>query len=284
MIEDLTSKSADETLRVAVLPRRPGRGLDLPDAEMFDARIEGCGGEKPVRLSSCGPPDVTVVQAADSRKSDDLPGLTTLDRARDRRVAVEAHVRPIFVVVGGVLTDQMEGGDARRAPPRERAARAAGYLRTVRRTHFAMATSASCAPVRCPEFALVRRSCAVDSIAVADQPSHVGVVGHSLYDLLCGPRGIGMCRDVDVEDAAAFQRQHEKHVQHLESHGRRREEVDRDGAGEMRPQERSPCCRWRSTCCAGPLRHVFGDCVLADVVAELRELSNDAASAPRRVA
>jgi hypothetical protein len=39
-----------------------------------------------------------MVQAADPRKSDYLPELPRLDLARDRRVAVEAHVRAILVV------------------------------------------------------------------------------------------------------------------------------------------------------------------------------------------
>ena len=49
-----------------------------------------------------------MVQATDSWKSDDLPSLTPLDHSRDRRVAVEANVRTVFVVVAGVLADQME--------------------------------------------------------------------------------------------------------------------------------------------------------------------------------
>ena len=49
-----------------------------------------------------------MVQAADPRKSDDLPGFTPLDGARERRVAVQAHVWTILVVVAGVLAYQME--------------------------------------------------------------------------------------------------------------------------------------------------------------------------------
>ena len=61
------------------------------------------------------------------------------------------------------------------------------------------------------------------------------------------------------------------------------EEVDRDSAGEMRPQERPPCRRRRPTGSARPLRHVLGHRVLADVVAELGQFSGDAPTAPRRV-
>jgi|HubBroStandDraft_3_1064219.scaffolds.fasta_scaffold743138_1 hypothetical protein len=49
-----------------------------------------------------------MVQAADARKSDHLPELPRLDLAPDRRVAVEAHVRAVVVVVAGVLADQVE--------------------------------------------------------------------------------------------------------------------------------------------------------------------------------
>ena len=38
------------------------------------------------------------MQTADPRKSDDLPGFTPLDSARDRRDAVEAHVGTILVM------------------------------------------------------------------------------------------------------------------------------------------------------------------------------------------
>jgi hypothetical protein len=49
-----------------------------------------------------------MVKPTDTRDSDDLPELLRLNRAGDRRVAVEAHMRAIFVVVVGVLTDQVE--------------------------------------------------------------------------------------------------------------------------------------------------------------------------------
>lgn len=45
-------------------------------------------------------------QAADSRKRHDLPELSRLDRASDQRIAVDAHVRAVLVVVAGVLAGQ----------------------------------------------------------------------------------------------------------------------------------------------------------------------------------
>jgi hypothetical protein len=48
------------------------------------------------------------MQTADSGKSDDVSERLRLDRARDRRIAVEAHVGPVFVVVAGVPSDQVK--------------------------------------------------------------------------------------------------------------------------------------------------------------------------------
>jgi hypothetical protein len=100
---------------------------------------------------------------------------------------------------------------------------------------------------------------------------------------MTGPRGIRVRRHVDMENAPPVQREYEEYVKHVERHGRHREEVDCDGAGEMRSKERPPCRRRRPTGSAGPLRHVLGDRVLADVVTELGEFSGDAPTAPRRV-
>ena len=45
-------------------------------------------------------------------------------------------------------------------------------------------------------------------------------------------------RHVDMQDAPPLQREDKEHVQPVERHGRHHEEVDRDSAGEMRPQGR----------------------------------------------
>ena len=41
MVEHLTPERTDEPLRVSVLPGRPGRALELADAEMIHTPIEG---------------------------------------------------------------------------------------------------------------------------------------------------------------------------------------------------------------------------------------------------
>src|ERR1700690_3085063 len=54
------------------------------------------------------PSGIPMVEAADPRQADHFPALTRLDRASDRRVAVEPHVRAVLVVVRGVLADQVQ--------------------------------------------------------------------------------------------------------------------------------------------------------------------------------
>src|SRR3984957_18170637 len=54
------------------------------------------------------PSDIPMVQAAAPRQRDAPPELPRFDRASDRRVAVEPHVRAVLVVVGGVLADQVQ--------------------------------------------------------------------------------------------------------------------------------------------------------------------------------
>src|ERR1035438_3054120 len=83
--------------------------MSAPDACAVSAC---CAGEKDIeprrRRWSRRPPDIPMVQAADPGQRDHLPELPRLDRARDRRVAVEAHVRAVLVVVAGVPADQVQ--------------------------------------------------------------------------------------------------------------------------------------------------------------------------------
>jgi hypothetical protein len=49
-----------------------------------------------------------VVEASDSGKCDDFACARWLGSARNRRIALERHVRSILVVIGDVLADQAE--------------------------------------------------------------------------------------------------------------------------------------------------------------------------------
>jgi hypothetical protein len=49
-----------------------------------------------------------MVEPAESRKCDDFAGARRLDRASDRCVALERHMRSILVVISRVLADETE--------------------------------------------------------------------------------------------------------------------------------------------------------------------------------
>src|SRR3954471_2847782 len=124
---------------------------------------------------------------------------------------------------------------------------------------------------------------AVDPVAITDQAEN-GVVGADGLDyLLGGPFCVGVRGYVDVEDAAAFQREEDEYIQHLEGYGWNGQKVDGDCASEMRAQEDAPTRGGRSTGATSRLRHVLRDCVFADVMAELGELTRDAPATPERV-
>jgi len=46
------------------------------------------------------------METTDPGQRDDLPLARRLERARDGRIAVEAHVWPVFVVVAGIRAHQ----------------------------------------------------------------------------------------------------------------------------------------------------------------------------------
>ena len=70
------------------------------------AQVASCRGQIHVRQSRG--PRIAVVEPADSRKCDDLACVRRFDGARDRRVAIERHVRSVLVVIGDMLADQPE--------------------------------------------------------------------------------------------------------------------------------------------------------------------------------
>ncbi len=54
------------------------------------------------KIGSSGQPLVTMMQAADQRKGDDLPGAARLDWPGDRAVPVQRQVRARAVIIGDV--------------------------------------------------------------------------------------------------------------------------------------------------------------------------------------
>jgi len=77
------------------------------------------------------------------------------------------------------------------------------------------------------------------------EPLPRGIQRPRLAELLHGPRGRRMRRDVHVDHAASVVGQDDEHEQHAEGGGRDREEVDRRELGDMIREERPPAtgCR-----------------------------------------
>ncbi len=77
-------------------------GIKLAHGEAPDERRVGVVHGKVRRIGSGGQPLVTMMQAADQRKGDDLPGAARLDWPGDRAVLVQRQVRARAVIIGDV--------------------------------------------------------------------------------------------------------------------------------------------------------------------------------------
>jgi hypothetical protein len=134
--------------------------------------------------------DIATVQAATLAKADNFFKLPRLDRASDRRVAVEAGVRSVLVVIAWHIGEPNAGDDGHRARSDDLASLDEGCLRSLR---IAILSRGSW---RGPELfdGKVSHSgvegAAVDSVAIPGQMDHVGIGPDGLDDLLRGPRGI----------------------------------------------------------------------------------------------
>ena len=73
---------------------------------------------------------------------------------------------------------------------------------------------------------------AVDAVSISVQPAGRRVVRKSVDDLLSGPRGRWMIRDVDMHDAPSMMRQHDEDEQHPT--GDRRNGEESIDAAELR--------------------------------------------------
>ena len=105
------------------------------------------------------------------------------------------------------------------------------------------------------------------------------VVREGLAELLSGPRGCGMPRHVDMQDAAPIVGEDDEDEQDPAGERGHREEVDRDGRAEMVLEERAPGLRgWLP-----PPRHQPRNRPLRDVEPQLQQLPMDARRAPEWV-
>ncbi len=98
-------RSQDELMiRDPAAMRRSLARIDTKSAhgEAPDERGIGVVHGKVRKIGSSGQPLVTMMQAADQRKGDDLPGAARLDWPGDRAVLVQRQVRARAVIIGDV--------------------------------------------------------------------------------------------------------------------------------------------------------------------------------------
>jgi hypothetical protein len=86
----------------------------------------------------------------------------------------------------------------------------------------------------------------VDGVPISMQPAGRGAVRECVDHLLRGPRSGRMLRDIEVHDASAVMRQHDRDEQHSARECRHREEIHRRGRREVILEKRPPSLRRRA--------------------------------------
>ena len=157
-----------------------------------------------------------MVKSRDAGEGDDAARTRRLDGARNGSVTVEGHVRPVFVVVGGVRPYEV---------PKVVLSEDDHVVQDFAPERADEALRVSVLPGRpgrgldLPDtkmgYAGIERR-PIDSVAVTNQPDEVSPVPDGFDDLLRGPRRVGMGGDVDVEQASAVEREDEEHVEDVE--------------------------------------------------------------------
>jgi hypothetical protein len=120
---------------------------------------------------------------------------------------------------------------------------------------------------------------AVDPVTIAQEVDRSGLVWEGVHDLLGGPVGGGMLRDVEVDDAPAVVSEHDENEEDTKASGRHGEEVDRDQVAEVVGEKHPPGLRGSGA----SLRHEPGNGAFGDVDPELEELSVDTGCTPQRI-
>src|SRR5260370_24068527 len=105
------------------------------------------------------------------------------------------------------------------------------------------------------DFDLLAEFESVNTIPIAQQIFRRGIERKSLHDLLSGPFGRRMSRDVEMLNASTVMTEDDKYKQNLEPNGGHREQVDGSQLRSMVVEKRPPSlrCRFRIP------DHVFGD-------------------------
>src|SRR5438093_985023 len=120
---------------------------------------------------------------------------------------------------------------------------------------------------------------AVDLVAVAQEIGGRGVVRKGIHDLLGGPVGGGMLGHVEVDDAPAVVREHDKNKEDAQARGGHREEIEGDQIADMVGEERPPGLRRQGA----PLRYEPRDGALGDVEPQPETFPVNSRGAPQRI-
>ena len=120
---------------------------------------------------------------------------------------------------------------------------------------------------------------AVDGVAIAQEIGRRGGVREGVDDLLGGPGGGGMLRDVEVKDAAAVVGENDQDEEDAQAGRGHREEVEADEVSDVIGEERSPRLGGR----AAPRREQPGDGAFGHRDAELEELGMDSRGTPEGI-
>ena len=231
--------------------------------------------------ASGGASFVAMVQATDLGQLDHHPGLWRRHRARLRGVLDEGQMGSGAVVVGEVACEN---------PAKMALAKDDYVVETLAADGSDQALDEGVLPrgprgahdlVDAHSFDATAKRYAKDGVAIPHEKPRRAGLGKCLHDLLSGPGGGRMLGQVEVQDATAIVSEDDENVEHAEGGGRDCEEIDRGQGADVVGQERAPGLRRRLA------KVLWASCrrngALADVDAELEQLSVDARRAPQRV-
>lgn len=217
--------------------------VELPRVRSMNRDKKHEGGHEERSRRATG---VAVVQTADHRDADDRPKVGRLHVSVDRTIAVQTLMRARPMIIVQIIGDQTI--EMPFAEDDEVVQTVSPHGTYVPLRHGILPRR----PCRSQDFLKFEISqarledFAIDRVAVADQILRWGGVERERFaDLNRRPRGRGIGRDVEMQNASTIVRQDEEHVQQPKCRRRHDEEIDRrDFLGVLR-QEFLPGQRWQ---------------------------------------
>ena len=120
---------------------------------------------------------------------------------------------------------------------------------------------------------------AVRGVSVPDEVSGCLIPGEGLGDLAGDPFGGRIGGDVDPHEVASLKLDDHQAIEQLEANGRHDKHINGDDVRRVIAEKGLPALgRWPQ-----PPLHVFGNCRLGDIEAQLEQLAMDARRSPQWV-